>query len=156
MKGLKLELLTAVDTRWAGALAVTAGFRAYRPSRLGAALEDGEAFAAFRDGQGVGFAVFGGVRPELELHLLVVNRADRRRGVARALLEFAHRHLAIGGHERICLEVGEGNGPARALYRALGYEAVGRREAYYPNGEAALILALKLPRSPVVESAGDH
>ena len=43
----------------------------------------------------------------------------------------------------IWLEVHEGNGPARALYEALGFEQVGRRPRYYTDGAAALLLTLK-------------
>ncbi|MEL6185857.1 MAG: GNAT family N-acetyltransferase [Myxococcota bacterium] len=151
MSTFELRRLGEEDVGWAGSLAAAAGFRSYRPGRLTKALEDGEAFAALRAGRGLGFAVFGGVRPEVELHLLVVARPDRRCGVGRALLEHAHDALVARGHERVFLEVGETNRAARALYRSLGYVAVGRRPAYYPNGDAALILSRDLPRTPVVD-----
>jgi [ribosomal protein S18]-alanine N-acetyltransferase len=43
------------------------------------------------------------------------------------------------------LDVAEGNGPAAALYRGLGFAEVGRRRRYYPDGADALVLRRDLP-----------
>lgn len=155
MSTFELRRLRDGDAVWAGALASAAGFLNYRPVHISKAVEEGAAFAAVRAGRGIGFAVFGGVRPEVELHLLVIARPDRRCGVGRALLDHAHQSLAARGHERVFLEVSEENEPARALYCALGYVAVGRRPAYYPNGDAALILSRDLPRTAVVDPTSE-
>lgn len=39
------------------------------------------------------------------------------------------------------LEVRPSNAPALALYAGMGFTEVGRRDAYYADGEAALVLA---------------
>ena len=44
------------------------------------------------------------------------------------------------------LDVREGNQPALALYRKVGFTLDGRRRAYYANGEDALMMSLLLDR----------
>jgi ribosomal-protein-alanine N-acetyltransferase len=85
---------------------------------------------------------------EAEVLTLATSPAHRRRGLARDLLLRFHHEAARRGATRAVLEVAEGNEAARALYAGAGYEAVGRRPAYYarPGGRmAALVLARALP-----------
>lgn len=63
---------------------------------------------------------------EFEILNLAVDPAQRRGGMARALVEAA---VARGGHW--FLEVRESNGPARSLYQSCGFREMGRRRAYY-------------------------
>ena len=82
---------------------------------------------AERDGDVLGFThlypLFSSVRtaPVWLLNDLFVADSARRHGVARALLDaaaaFAREHGAAG----LMLETGRDNGPARALYRAAGW-----------------------------------
>lgn len=72
----------------------------------------------------------------------------RRLGLGRNLLETAEVVAAEAGARRMFLEVAVDNTPARALYRAGGYTAVGERPGYYlrPDGSRAdaLIMAKAL------------
>jgi ribosomal-protein-alanine N-acetyltransferase len=85
----------------------------------------------------VGFLLAQRVADELHVLSLSVSEAFRRRGVARALLAEARGDPPS---KRVLLEVRPTNAPARDFYRALGFEEVGRRRAYYPDGEDALLL----------------
>lgn len=89
----------------------------------------------------VGYAAFRLLGPEAELLRLAVIPEARRRGHARALVELGLRHLSWEGVESCFLEVRERNLPALRLYEVLGFEAVGRRRAYYRDGTDALLYA---------------
>ena len=73
----------------------------------------------------------------------------RRRGIAEALLRELERLLPARGVERITLEVRASNEPALALYRKLGYEALGLRKNYYEKPrEDALIMQKRISLDP--------
>lgn len=92
-------------------------------------MERTRALIAEEEGRTAGFAIGWQVMDELELHLITVDPALRRRGLGRALLDaFGATHL----------EVSEHNQAALALYRAAGYQEVGRRPDYYGPADAAL------------------
>ncbi|MDX2267766.1 MAG: GNAT family N-acetyltransferase [Bryobacter sp.] len=93
----------------------------------------------------VGFLLYHLVAGEGEILNLAVAPALRRQGVARELFRQV-KGLAAVWH----LEVRESNAAARALYRSLGFAEVGRRERYYLDGEAALLLTL----GPTLGEAG--
>ena len=67
-------------------------------------------------------------------------RLGHGRRLARALVALAG---ALGA-EAVTLEVRASNGAARALYAACGFEEVGERRRYYPDGEDAVIMTLAL------------
>jgi len=81
-----------------------------------------------------------------ELHLLnIATRADRRRaGIGRALMETMLAYGREKDARRVFLEVRRSNAPAIALYRKLGFEELGVRARYYPDGEDALEMVLHL------------
>jgi ribosomal-protein-alanine N-acetyltransferase len=81
-----------------------------------------------------------------ELHVLnVATRADRRRrGIARALLDEAVAYARTRGIRHVLLEVRRSNRPAIALYRAVGFFAMGVRARYYPDNEDAVEMVLML------------
>ncbi|MFP4597676.1 MAG: ribosomal protein S18-alanine N-acetyltransferase [Persicimonas sp.] len=91
----------------------------------------------------VAFVVFWVVHDEVHVLNVAVDPAFRRTGIATSILQ----HLAEKSREEnasfITLEVRHQNRAAIALYEALGYEIIGRREAYYADtGEDALIMSL--------------
>ncbi len=93
----------------------------------------------------VAFLVFWVVHDEIHVLNVAVDPAFRRTGIATSIL----RHLAEESRAEdasfITLEVRHQNRAAIALYDALGYEIIGRREAYYADtGEDALIMSLLL------------
>ena len=77
-----------------------------------------------------------------ELHILNLTTAPafRRHGLAAALLGHVLEREGRRGMAQAFLEVRVGNAPAIGLYRAIGFETVGRRRSYYPDGEDALVM----------------
>ena len=72
---------------------------------------------------------------------LAVVAAERRRGVAAALLEDLLREARTRGVERVTLEVRVSNFAAQGLYRRHGFRLAGLRRRYYRDtGEDALIM----------------
>jgi ribosomal-protein-alanine acetyltransferase/tRNA threonylcarbamoyl adenosine modification protein YeaZ len=72
---------------------------------------------------------------------LAVTPEQRRRGVARVLLEDLFAEAKRRRVESLTLEVRASNFPAQSLYRAHGFRLVGLRRAYYrDSGEDALVL----------------
>jgi len=85
--------------------------------------------------EAVGFSLSRYVAGEAELLLLGVLPSRHRQGIGRDLLDHFTRRAAANGASRVHLEVRDGN-PAVHMYRAAGFEAVGRRRKYYhtPDG----------------------
>ncbi|WP_305046203.1 ribosomal protein S18-alanine N-acetyltransferase [Geoalkalibacter sp.] len=81
-----------------------------------------------------------------ELHVLnlVTAPAFRRRGLARRLLDEAVKRSRPLGLERVLLEVRVGNVAAITLYESCGFVRDGVRKRYYPDGEDALLMTLKI------------
>jgi [ribosomal protein S18]-alanine N-acetyltransferase len=101
------------------------------------------------DGQGgyrlLGFAIFWLVHDEVHVLNVAVDPAQRRRGVARAVMEAC---LDVGRKHRCALatlEVRRNNAAALDLYKAFGFRAVGIRPNYYVDeGEDAIVMVLDL------------
>lgn len=77
---------------------------------------------------------------ELQIQNLATLPDMRRRGIAARLLEHALQRSRRAGLESVSLEVRTGNAPAIALYQKFGFVVAGRRPAYYPDGEDALLM----------------
>jgi ribosomal-protein-alanine N-acetyltransferase len=93
-------------------------------------------------GEVVGFLVAWHVADELHV-LNVATRADwRRRGVGRALMDAAVGYAGSHRAKHVLLEVRRSNRPAIALYRAVGFFAMGVRARYYPDDEDAVEMVL--------------
>jgi len=120
--------------------------RAWRADEFARLLDDPQVIVA---GTAEGFALARVAAAEAEILTVATEPAARRQGLARTALEALHARAARRGAERMFLEVGGGNRPARALYRALGYRQVGRRREYYVNADGAREDALVLERGLV-------
>ena len=68
------------------------------------------------------------------LWLVEVHPGHRGQGVGSALLDEAHRRLAMTGHRVVELSVDDGNPRAAALYRRMGYQVVGVGSDIGPDG----------------------
>lgn len=88
----------------------------------------------------VGFVMSRMAADEAEILSIAIAPARRGRGLSRPLLDYHLRSLAGLSVRAVFLEVDEHNTPARRLYDGAGFREVGRREAYYAGGAAALVL----------------
>jgi ribosomal-protein-alanine N-acetyltransferase len=81
-----------------------------------------------------------------ELHVLnVATRTDRRRrGIARALMDVVVTYAQKERVKHVLLEVRRSNAAAIALYRSVGFFAMGVRARYYPDDEDAVEMVLML------------
>ena len=147
--------IAALDARHAPRLADIHASAFARPWTA----QDFEGFLAERSVRADGLFVDRAMQPsgfvlsrravdEAEILSVAVAREARGRGHARALLASHLQALAHAGVRTVHLEVEDGNAPAVALYRRLGFKTVGRREGYYirPDGSrvGAVSMILKL------------
>lgn len=79
-----------------------------------------------------GFAVWQTVCGESELHLIAVDPALRRNGLASQLMNAWFQTAQTEPVERWFLEVRAANHAARSLYERYGFSECGRRRHYYP------------------------
>lgn len=89
----------------------------------------------------VGFVFARRVVDLLEIDLVGVHRAERRRGLARSMLADLIEDEIEHGIVEARLEFAESNDPAWRLYAGLGFVVVGRRKRYYPDGADALLMS---------------
>jgi tRNA threonylcarbamoyl adenosine modification protein YeaZ len=81
---------------------------------------------------------------EAEILTLCVLPILRRHGLAYLLLGGLIADLKMRGIKRLFLEVASRNDAAMGLYVRAGFREIGRRRAYYINGDDALTMALVL------------
>lgn len=90
----------------------------------------------------LGYVCAWSVLDEAQIDRLAVLPWQRRRGIARALLQGILSELEEAEVARVFLEVRAGNAGALALYRSAGFVQAGRRARYYEDGEDAIVLRL--------------
>jgi ribosomal-protein-alanine N-acetyltransferase len=98
------------------------------------------------EGEAIGFSLTRSVADESELLLLAVIPEHQDKGIGRRLLEQFIDHARSDGAARVHLEVRDGN-PAIAMYRAAGFEPVGRRRKYYHAADGRNFDALTFARA---------
>ena len=94
-----------------------------------------QAIADF-EGRCAGFLLTRFAVDEEELLLIAVHPDFRGAGLGRKLIDILKEHALNRGTTKIFLEM-RSNNPAEHLYRAMGFEPIGRRKDYYrtENGE---------------------
>ncbi|TDR87163.1 GNAT family N-acetyltransferase [Enterovirga rhinocerotis] len=94
--------------------------------------------------QPAGFVLSRLTLDEAEILSVALDAAARGRGHSRLLLVQHLQALAHAGAARVHLEVEEGNAPAFALYRRLGFAQSGLRPGYYarPDGSRATAVSM--------------
>jgi len=100
-----------------------------------------------KNGQGelAAYVSFYHLPHEMEIINIATNPAQRRKGLAAALLQTVFSEGKSQGAERILLEVRRSNEAAIALYQKFGFSPVGIRRGYYHDtGEDALVFELPL------------
>ncbi len=100
----------------------------------------------FRSGSSepCGFVLSRRVLDEAEILTVAMAPEARGRGHGRPLLLHHLDELARCGIRTVHLEVEEGNAPALALYRGLGFQEIGRRAGYYAKSDGARLAALTM------------
>jgi [ribosomal protein S18]-alanine N-acetyltransferase len=98
---------------------------------------------AFLHSEG-GMIIARAAADEAEILTLGVSPLRRQQGLGRRLLDAAAAEAARRGADTLYLEVSERNEAARILYSHAGFVQSGRRDRYYADGSAALVLALRL------------
>jgi [ribosomal protein S18]-alanine N-acetyltransferase len=76
---------------------------------------------------------------------IAVKEQHRGKGVGTMLMQASQQAMLAKGATESYLEVRVTNSEAIALYQRLGYKVSSRLEAYYKDGEAALVMAAPLP-----------
>ena len=77
---------------------------------------------------------------EYEIESVLVDKECRRQGIAKKLLNQAIMLAKENAIESVFLEVRKNNLPAINLYCEAGFNQIGERKGYYPDGENAIIL----------------
>ncbi len=87
------------------------------------------------------FIILSQAADQAEILTIAVAKPARRRGLGRQLLGGAAARLQQEGSAELFLEVAEDNVAAIALYRAAGFQPIGRRPGYYrrDSGRVAAI-----------------
>lgn len=93
-----------------------------------------------------GFILARKVLDEVELLLIGVDPAHRGKGIARSLLDEFFDCSKRAGASRVFLEM-RSNNPAESLYRAAGFEPIGRRKDYYRTLDGTAIDAVTFGKS---------
>ena len=107
---------------------------------------DTELIGAEQGGVLIGYAICWIMLDEAELGNVAVAPEERGRRIGETLVAAMLERLARRGVRACFLEVRESNLAAQTVYRRRGFEAVGRRRAYYSRPvEDALVMRVDLP-----------
>lgn len=91
-----------------------------------------------------GFVLSRSVLDEAEILTVAILPELRGRGYSRPLLATHLDGLSRAGVLFVHLEVEDGNAPALAVYRRLGFREIGRRAGYYLKADKARAAALTM------------
>jgi [ribosomal protein S18]-alanine N-acetyltransferase len=94
-----------------------------------------------------GFVLSRLAADEAEILTIAVESASRGKGVGRALLTENLRQAANAGARAMFLEVDRDNAPALALYKRLGFVAVGERAGYYRGKDGVRATAIVMRKA---------
>ena len=99
---------------------------------------------ATRDSYLIGYVFAMTILDEMHINKIAVAQAERRRGIAIALM-----HLCMdAARERkvtlLSLEVRQSNAGAQRFYEHLEFEPSYVRPRYYPDGEAAVVMTRRI------------
>lgn len=103
----------------------------------------GMCFTALEDGEPIAYIIGQKIAPEAEIYRIAVREDKRERGIGYRLLSYALKTERGSGVETVFLEVRESNIPARALYKAYGFEEISIRNNYYQNPSENAVIMIK-------------
>lgn len=93
----------------------------------------------------VGYLIYWQIRDDVQVNNIAVHPECRGRGLGEAMMRFAIAKVRGAGAEFMTLEVRQSNTAAVALYKKLGFEALGTRKNYYTRpDEDACVMGLVL------------
>lgn len=93
----------------------------------------------------VGYIIYWQIRDDVQVNNIAVHPECRGRGLGEAMMRFAIAKVRASGAEFMTLEVRQSNTSAVALYKKLGFEALGTRRNYYTRpDEDACVMGLVL------------
>lgn len=97
-----------------------------------------------------GLSNFGllGIARKAHIISIAVLPTHQRRGIGHALVQEAMRNMPLYKARECYLEVRASNTPAIGLYKKMGFDILRRIRGYYIDGEAAYLMARKLPFKP--------
>lgn len=101
----------------------------------------------FAVGDAASFCLVRTVLDEAEVLTIATDPSQRRKGLARRILQEAEEQARARKAATIFLEVAEDNAAALSLYASSGYSQIGRRSGYYLPKDAAPVAALVLRKS---------
>lgn len=110
---------------------------------------------ALRGDEVAGYLVTQWVLDEIHILNIAVTPALQRRGMARLLLSFLLDLGRTWGMRDLFLEVRASNSPAISLYQSFGFRDLTTRRRYYPDGEDARVMHLRLGDDMSVEPEGE-
>jgi len=90
---------------------------------------------ARQNGRPAAFLLIRSAADEAEILTIATQPDARRQGLGAKLIEAALDLLRKDGISRLMIEVADSNEAALALYRKIGFAAVGRRQAYYERAD---------------------
>lgn len=98
--------------------------------------------------QPLGFVLSRVAVDEAEILSIGTEQRAQNKGLGWRMMQAAIGEASKRGAKKMVLEVDENNDPAVTLYKKIGFQTIGKRQAYYNNGEDemsnALVLAFKL------------
>lgn len=105
--------------------------------------DTGMCFTALDGDEPIAYVIGRKIPPEGEIYRIAVRMDKRQRGIGYRLLSYALKTERGSGVETVFLEVRESNFPARALYRAYGFEEISIRKNYYQNPTENAVVMIK-------------
>ena len=105
--------------------------------------DNGMCFTALDNGEPIAYIIGQKIPPEAEIYRIAVREDKRQRGIGYRLLSYALKTERGSGVETVFLEVRESNIPARALYKAYGFEEISIRKNYYQNPSENAVIMIK-------------
>ena len=105
--------------------------------------DTGMCFSALDGGEVIGYIIGRKIPPEGEIYRIAVRPDRRQRGVGYRRLSYALKTERGSGVETVFLEVRESNIPARALYKAYGFNEISIRKNYYQNPTENAVIMIK-------------
>jgi len=88
------------------------------------------------------------VSDQAEIHEIAVSPEERRKGIASALVDAFSNAASARGARTCFLEVRQKNTGAVMMYQRTGFVQCGIREAYYADGEHAIVMSRTLEPKP--------